>query len=158
MLPDWNKVCFEPKPGIGLRRKFLGEDSWNNLGCLLERMLSLDPCCRPSARQCLRHSWLVSFDESCRSDGSLKRQARQTVVDELIPSFLQVSSPIYFPSPNERTGKNERASGTNNDEEIVSADDNPMRDPFEYAKHYASKLACTRRSFPLSFRSDSKVK
>jgi serine/threonine protein kinase len=155
MLPDWNKVCFEPKPGIGLRRKILGEDSWNNLGCLLEKMLSLDPCSRPSARQCLRHSWFVSFDESCRSDESLKKQARKTVVDELIPSFLQVANPIYFSSPNERN--NERASGTN-DEGTVTANDNPMRDPFEYAKHYASKLASSRRSFPLTFRSVSKAK
>lgn len=155
MLPDWNKVCFEPKPGIGLRRKIIEEDSWNNLGFLVEQMLSLDPCCRPSARQCLRHSWFVSFDESCRSDESLKNKARQTVVDEMIPSFLQVASHINFSSPNERTGESEGTSGTNNDDEIVSPDANPMRDPFAYAKHYASGLASTRRSFPLPFRSKS---
>ena len=153
MLPDWNKVCFEPKSGTGLRLKIPGEDSWNNLGCLVAEMLSLDPCCRPSAQQCLQHSWLLSFDGSCKSDASWQRQARQTVVNELVPSFLQIANPIYFSPPNEKMSENERTDGTN-DGEIISTNECSRRDPFAYAKHYASKLAFSRRSFPQSFCPD----
>ncbi|KAL3800529.1 hypothetical protein ACHAW5_001988 [Stephanodiscus triporus] len=152
MLPDWNKVRFETKPGTGLRQKILGEDSWNNLGCLVGKMLTLDPCCRPSAQKCLQHSWLLSFNDSCESDESWERQARQSVANELIPSFLQIANPIYFSPSNEESGNNETTDVIIGDKK--STDECSTRDPFAYTKYYASKIAYSRRSFPQSFYPD----
>lgn len=129
LLPDWNKVCFKPMFGTGLRRKIVGEELLTNLGCLVEKMLALDPECRPSANQCLQHTWLQLFVDRCKSDALWEQQCRQIVVDELIPSSL--------------------LHNTNNDcslfEEISK-----NKDPFANAKEVAAKLAASRRLFPQS--------
>lgn len=136
LLPDWNKVRFKPMSGTGLRRKIVGEELWTNVGCLVETMLALDPECRPSAQQCLQHTWLQSFVDRCKTDASWEKQCRQFVVDELIPSSLLHNiannnrSLFSLPNENEEISKNE--------------------DPFAYAKEVAAKVAASRRSFPQS--------
>ena len=136
MLPDWNKVCFESTSGSGLKEKIVGKDLWNNVGKLIEKMLSLDPLGRPSANECLNHTWVqvvhATSDESCQV------QAHLSVVKELIPSSLQIASPVYFSPSTKSTGSEDG------------------RDPFAYAKKYASKLASSRRSFPQSAYNHSK--
>ena len=132
MLPDWNKVCFESMSGSGLKEKFVGKDLWNNVGKLIETMLSLDPLGRPSANECLNHTWVQAVDNSNAPGESCQVHAHLSVVKELIPSSLQISSPVYFsPSTKSRTSEDDR-------------------DPLAYAKEYASKLASSRRSFPQS--------
>ena len=138
LLPDWNKVCFKPLSGIGLRRKIVGEELWTNLGCLVEKMLALDPECRPLAYQCLHHTWLQSFVDRCNTDALWEQQCRQIVVDELIPSSLlhniaNSNNRSLFSLPNE----NEEMMGKN-------------EDSFAYAKEVAAKVAASRRSFPQS--------
>ncbi|KAL7527489.1 hypothetical protein ACHAXR_001981, partial [Thalassiosira sp. AJA248-18] len=147
MLPDWNKVCFEQTLGIGLQEKIPGGDRWGNLGLLIGTMLSLDPRKRPSAKQCLNHSWLQSFSDSCKHDNAWREKAHQSVVNNLIPSFLQIANPIYISPPARKTGKDGSNHGC-----IGNGDQgrNTNRDSLAYAKHYASKLASSRRSFPQS--------
>ena len=153
MLPDWNKVCFELTLGTGLQEKIVGgEDRWNNLGELISKMLSLDPCKRPSAQQCLDHFWLRSYCISCNHDETWKGKARQSVVNELVPSFLQIANPIYFSPPEEKTSenvKNQGLGGNGNDLD-GSTCGNQNKDPFAHAKQFASQLASYRRSFPQS--------
>lgn len=153
-LPDWDKVRFEPLPGTGLRDKLAGEGDhlWNcSLGGLIGEMLSLDPCGRPSARKCLNHSWLHPFSKGSEHDETRKRRARQKVANELIPSFLQVASPIFFSPRTRATIVNDVDGiiGNGNDPSGIPCEDR-CRDRFEYAKYYASKLASSRRSFPRS--------
>jgi len=158
-LPDWDKVRFEPLTVTGLREKLSGEGdcSWHrSLGELIGEMLSLDPCGRPSARKCLNHSWLHPFGEGGERDEAQKRRARQNVVNELIPSFLRITSPIFF-SPRTRTaivnGNADSIIGDGNDPSDIHCD-NRIKDRFKFATYYASKLASSRRSFPRSSPAD----
>lgn len=127
-LPDWNKVQFDSMTGSGIQEKVVEKDVWNNVGDLISKVLSLDPLKRPSAKQCLSHQWLQLDDTS-------RMKSHQSVVDELIPSILHITNPIYF-SPT-----------TSNEIKCT---------PQDYAKQYASNLASTRRSFPQSIEDDSK--
>eukprot|EP00559_Dactyliosolen_fragilissimus_P006535 CAMPEP_0184861794 /NCGR_PEP_ID=MMETSP0580-20130426/6406_1 /TAXON_ID=1118495 /ORGANISM="Dactyliosolen fragilissimus" /LENGTH=311 /DNA_ID=CAMNT_0027359425 /DNA_START=171 /DNA_END=1103 /DNA_ORIENTATION=- len=60
-LPDYSKVNFSSRDGIGLKRfvpnisSSFEED--RSLGNLLHSMLSLDPTKRPASSDCLTHSW-----------------------------------------------------------------------------------------------------
>jgi len=130
-LPDWNKVNFEPIAGCELQETIIGQDLWDKVGELLTKMLSLDPLQRPSAKQCLNYSFCSI------SDRKEKTQAYQSVVNELIPSSLQIASPMHFSPPSTNNVGDGNGKG-------YSAD------PFGYAKQYASKLASSRRSFPQS--------
>lgn len=130
-LPDWNKVNFEPIAGCELQETIIGQDLWDKVGELLTKMLSLDPLQRPSAKQCLSHAFCSI------SDRKEKAQAYQSVVNELIPSSLQIASPMHFTPPS--TNKVGDGNGKG-----YSAD------LFGYAKQYASILASSRRSFPQS--------
>ena len=142
LLPDWNKVCFEPTLGTGLQENFVGEDQWNNFGEMVGKMLSLDPSRRPSAQQCLNHSWLQSFD-----DETMKENALQSVVNELIPSDLQTTTHIYFSHQTEKTGGKTDDNGNGNNSHDRSTHGIKERDPFAYAKQYAAQLASSRRCF-----------
>eukprot|EP00580_Thalassiosira_gravida_P005042 CAMPEP_0201656022 /NCGR_PEP_ID=MMETSP0493-20130528/46314_1 /ASSEMBLY_ACC=CAM_ASM_000838 /TAXON_ID=420259 /ORGANISM="Thalassiosira gravida, Strain GMp14c1" /LENGTH=167 /DNA_ID=CAMNT_0048132625 /DNA_START=491 /DNA_END=991 /DNA_ORIENTATION=- len=136
--------------GTGLREKVVaGEGQWGNFADLIGKMLSLDPLRRPSAQSCLNHPWLTSF---CNHADVWKGNAHQSVVDELVPSFLQIANPIYISPPAETQtnhGKNNGADG-NGDDQNRSLCGRQSGDPFAYAKHYASRLASSRRSFPQS--------
>jgi len=137
-LPDWNKVRFEDMPGSGLHEKIVGGGGqlWSHAGDLIGNMLSLDPCKRPSAQQCLTNDWLQSFRVSCAHDEEWKEEAHRSVLNELVPSSLQIANPIYF-SPQDENSDN----------------GNKSRDPFAYAKQLASRLASSRRAFPQSIQS-----
>lgn len=137
-LPDWNKIRFEPTPGTGLQEKIASEDLWNSVGGLMSRLLSLNPLNRPSAQSSLSDVWLQSFGDSFQ-------HAHQSVVNELIPSFLQISSHVYFSYPNK----------PNADEECRNTYGNQNGDSFAYAKHHASNLASFRRAFPQPKCNDS---
>ena len=147
-LPDWNKVCFEPTPGTGLQTKIVGGEERTRLGELVGKMLSLDPRARLSAQQCLEHSCIYTFRESTKCDQAGKRQAHQSVVAKLVPSFLQVESPIYCSPPAEVTINDQGSQCKRSTEK--------QRGPFAYARRYASKLATTRRAFPQSFCNESR--
>ncbi|KAL7555217.1 hypothetical protein ACHAWF_018962 [Thalassiosira exigua] len=134
-LPDWNKVCFTPKLGTGLHEKIMANNPSEKL---IGKMLVLDPAKRPSAQQCLDQLNPLSFGDCW------KREARQSVVNELIPPILQVPTPVYF-SPS--------AQKSNCECDNLQAGrslENHSVDPFEYAKLCACRLASFRRSFPRS--------
>ncbi len=143
VLPDWNKIYFEARPGIGLRQKIARPGSWDNLGALIDKMLSLDPYSRPSAQQCL-HFGDFNADESRR------QYAHRCVVDELIHPSLQVAAHIYYSPPTEIN----RDDGTSDD--AVRNGLARDLDRFSYAKQYALKLASSRRSFLKSAHDDKK--
>ena len=171
-LPDWNKVHFERTQGSKLQEKIVGEHWWINLGDLMTATLSLDPCKRPSAQQCLSHPWLQSFTNRCNHDVEWKKNVHQGVVEVLIPTFLQVADPIYFLPPLNKVSKNDHRNknnaivgGRENDvEERIfykrnngndESDFFQTRDHLAYAKQYASKLASSRRCFPPLFSKPS---
>ncbi|KAL7431307.1 hypothetical protein ACHAXH_003013 [Discostella pseudostelligera] len=139
MLPDWNKICFGARSGIGLQERIVRSGSWDNFGALISKMLSLDPCSRPSAQQCLQHSSLESFHESSNADEAWRRHAHRSVVDELIPHSLQIVTPIYFSPPTDALCNGFGST-----------------DRFSYAKKTALQLASSRRSFPKSAHDDKK--
>lgn len=150
LLPDWSKVCFEPMIGSGLQKKVARADQWNKSGEMISNMLTLDPSRRPSAQQCLDSSWLQSFEESCKNDEAWKGKAHQSVVDELLPSFLQIPNHTYFSPSAKKKSKNGKHHSFRDNGNNQGENDQGKRnaDPLEYAKLCASKMASSRRSFP----------
>lgn len=145
-MPDWNKVCFEQTPGTGLEEKLSGgKDQWSNAEELLSSMLSLDPCRRPSAQQCLDHASMQPFGSRCKNDKVWKDKAQESVVKELIPSFLRIANPIYISASGSTADNGQGCSNGDSEGSCI--------DPLAYAKKHASKLAASRRSFPQSLLS-----
>jgi serine/threonine protein kinase len=144
MLPDWNKICFERRPGVGLQEKIERPALWEYFGPLINKMISLDPTSRPSAHQCLQHAWLESYVANCNTDESWRRHAHRSVVDQLIPPSLQIAAPIYY-SPPERMKSEDGTS-----------DDALCNYRFSYAKQYALQIASSRRSSLKSAQNDNK--
>eukprot|EP00804_Cyclotella_cryptica_P009583 CCRYP_006285-RA/>CCRYP_006285-RA protein AED:0.14 eAED:0.14 QI:86/1/1/1/0/0/2/387/514 len=127
MLPDWNKVVFEPNEGTGLHQR-IGRDNLTDEIDLLSKMLVLDPSNRSSARHCLEHFWFRSFKSDCSSDTE-NNCARQGVILSLLPSHMQFIDPVYSSPPSEKVC-------------VMQG-----KDPLVYAEQYASKRAANRRDF-----------
>ena len=147
MLPDWGKICFEAKSGIGLQERIARSSLWDKLGALISKMLSLDPCSRPSAQQCLQHTSLESFHDNSNAGEARRRHALRSVVDALIPPSLQIASPIYFSPPTKMMSENCTTDGALCNE-VGDAD------RFSYAKQIALQIASSRRPFPKSAHDD----
>lgn len=131
LLPDWGKVSFEATDGSGLDDKIGRSDTVDEMD-LLHEMLVLDPLQRSSARKCIGHKLFASFIGSCIGPN------RTDVCKSLLPPVLQVIDPVYFGS----TSKTEQHECE--------------RDSLDFAKHYAAKMAASRRSFVAALIEDGK--
>jgi serine/threonine protein kinase len=127
LLPDWNKVAFDPKDGIGLHERIGRENLTDELD-LLPKMLVLDPSHRSSARNCLEHFWCRSFKSHCGSNSG-NICAHERVVSSLLPSRMQFIDPVCSPPHIENVRMMQE------------------RDSLIYATQYASNRAAYRRNF-----------
>ncbi|KAL7488869.1 hypothetical protein ACHAW6_014486 [Cyclotella cf. meneghiniana] len=137
LLPDWNKVVFEPKEGIGLHEQ-IGRKNLTDELDLLSKMLVLDPSRRSSARNCLEHRWYQSFKNNCGSN-SRKIHAHESVVSSLLPSRTQFIDPVCSPPRIEHVRMMQE------------------RDSVVYATKYACNRAAYRQNFVSELTMKSKV-
>jgi len=96
-LPDYGKVIFETKAGVGLSSILTRLDNNEELGNIMQRLLTLDPAKRPSAKSCLHDEWM-------RGEFS----SRQYLINALVPEKY-ISD--YEMRLDHDTNKEERAHG-----------------------------------------------